>query len=241
MRAVFLLLRREIASYLNSWWGLAILSMVLLIDGLLFNAFALSNAARYSADVLEDFFYCSSGTTRIAGVLLTMRLLAEERQTGTLVLLETAPISEVQIVLGKYLGALGFLLIITGLTIYMPILIQVNGKVSWGQILAGYMGLAGLGATAVAIGTFGSSVSKNQLLAAVIGGVVLVLMLLGWLLGRITESPLSDLLSYSALYDRHFQPFMRGRINTESIVFFASVSFAFLLMSVRTLQARRLQ
>lgn len=241
MRPILLLARRELATYLNTWWGWAILAMVLLIDGLLFNAFAMGSAPRFSADVLEDFFYFSSGTTMIAGVLLTMRLLAEERQTGTMVLLETAPIREWQVVLGKYLGAFGFLAVITAATLYMPILIQVNGKVSWGQIGAGYLGLLGLGGAAVAIGTYGSSLARNQLLAAVIGGVVLVLMLLGWLLGRITEAPISDVLSYSALFDRHFQPFMRGRINTESIVFFGTVIFAFLLLSTRVLQARRLQ
>lgn len=241
MRPILLLARRELATYLNTWWGWAILAMVLLIDGLLFNAFAMGSAPRFSADVLEDFFYFSSGTTMIAGVLLTMRLLAEERQTGTMVLLETAPIREWQVVLGKYLGAFGFLAIITAATLYMPVLIQVNGKVSWGQIGAGYLGLLGLGGAAVAIGTYGSALARNQLLAAVIGGVVLVLMLLGWLLGRITEAPISDVLSYSALFDRHFQPFMRGRINTESIVFYGTVIFAFLLLSTRVLQARRLQ
>ena len=93
MKPVLLLARREIATYVNTWWGLAIMAVVLLIDGLLFNAFAMSEKARYSADVLEDFFYFASGTTMVAGVLLTMRLLAEERQTGTMVLLLTAPIN----------------------------------------------------------------------------------------------------------------------------------------------------
>ena len=241
MKPVLLLARRELATFLNTWWGWAILAMVLLIDGLLFNAFAMGSSPSFSSDVLEDFFYFSSGTTMIAGVLLTMRLLAEERQTGTIVLLQTAPISEGQVVLGKFLGAMGFLFLITLLTLYMPILIQVNGKVSWGQIGAGYLGLLCLGGSAVAIGTFGSAVSKNQLLAAVIGGTVLVLMLLGWLLARITEPPISEVLSYSALFDRHFQPFMRGRINSESLILYGSVIFGFLLLSTRVLQARRLQ
>ncbi len=239
MKAVLLLARRELATYFNTRWGLVVLGAVLLLDGLLFNAFALTGKPRYSADVLEDFFYFSSGTTMIASILLTMRLLAEERQEGTEVLLQTAPVSEAQVVLGKYLGAFGFLAIITLLTIYMPLEIQVNGKVSWAQIAAGYTGLLGLGAASLAIGTFGSTLARNQLLAAVIGSLVLVLMLLGWLLSRITEPPISGVLAYVALFDRHFQPFMRGRINTESLVFYASVTFAFLLVSTRVLQFRR--
>jgi ABC-2 type transport system permease protein len=234
-----LIARRELATYLNTAWGWVILAAVLLIDGLLFNAFAMTDSPRYSADVLEDFFFFSSGTTMIAGVLLSMRLIAEERQSGTMVLLETAPVTEAQVVLGKFLGAFGFLTVITLATVYMPILIQVNGKVGWEQIGAGYLGLLSLGGAAVAIGTFGSSLAKNQLLAAAMGGAILVLMLLGWLLARITEAPISEVLAYTALFDRHFQPFMRGRVNTESLVLYGSVIFGFLTMATRVLQMRR--
>jgi ABC-2 type transport system permease protein len=241
MNAVFLLARREMSTYLNTWWGWVILLVVLLIDGLLFNAFAISNKPQYSAEVLESFFYFSSGTTMIAGLILTMKLLAQERESGTMVLLESAPISEAQVVSGKFLGAWGFLMVITALTLYMPFLIQLNGKVSWAQIGAGYLGLASLGAATVAIGTFASSLAKNQVLAAILGGVMLVTMLLGWMLSRQTEAPISGVLAYLALYDRHYQPFMRGRINTEDLVYYGSVVFAFLLMSTRVLQARRWQ
>lgn len=241
MNAVFLLARRELSTYLNTWWGWVILLVVLLIDGLLFNAFAISNKPQYSAEVLESFFYFSSGTTMIAGLILTMKLLAQERESGTMVLLESAPISEAQVIGGKFLGAWGFLMIITALTLYMPFLIQLNGKVSWAQIGAGYLGLASLGAATVAIGTFASSLAKNQVLAAILGGVMLVTMLLGWMLSRQTEAPISGVLAYLALYDRHYQPFMRGRINTEDLVYYGSVVFAFLLMSTRVLQARRWQ
>ena len=239
MTPTLLIARRELATYLNTAWGWVILAAVLLIDGLLFNAFAMTDSPRYSADVLEDFFFFSSGTTMIAGVLLSMRLIAEERQSGTMVLLETAPVTEAQVVLGKFLGAFGFLTVITLATVYMPILIQVNGKVGWEQIGAGYLGLLSLGGAAVAIGTFGSSLAKNQLLAAAMGGAILVLMLLGWLLARITEAPISEVLAYTALFDRHFQPFMRGRVNTESLVRDGSVIVGVLTMATRVLQMRR--
>lgn len=241
MKTITLLVRRELAAYFNTSWGWVILSLVLLIDGVLFNAFALGTRERFSANVLSDFFYFSSGTTMIAGVLLTMRLIAEERQTGTLTILQTAPIREVEVVLGKFLGALCFLMLITACTAYMPALIFVNGKVSVAQIATGYLGLMSLGATTIAIGTFGSALARNQLLAAVIGTGLLVLMLLGWMIGQMTEPPLSGIFSYMAVFDRHFQPFMKGRINTEGLVFFSSVCFGFLLLATRTLQLRRLK
>jgi ABC-2 type transport system permease protein len=241
MKTITLLVRRELAAYFNTSWGWVILSLVLLIDGVLFNAFALGTRERFSANVLSDFFYFSSGTTMIAGVLLTMRLIAEERQTGTLTILQTAPIREVDVVLGKFLGALCFLMLITACTAYMPALIFVNGKVSIAQIAAGYLGLMSLGAATIAIGTFGSALARNQLLAAVIGTGLLVFMLLGWMVGQMTEPPLSGIFSYMAVFDRHFQPFMKGRINTEGLVFFSSVCFGFLLLAIRTLQLRRLR
>jgi ABC-2 type transport system permease protein len=239
MNATLLIARRELSTYLNTRWGWLILAAVLIVDGLLFNAFAISDKPQYSAEVLENFFYLSSGTTMIAGLILTLKLLAEERQSGTLVLLESAPISESQVVIGKFLGAWGFLMLITALSIYMPALVFVNGKVSWAQIGAGYLGLASLGAATVAIGTFASSIAKNQVFAAIAGALILVTLLLGWLLARVTEAPVSEILAWFALYDRHYQPFMRGRINTEDLAYYGSVVFAFLLLSTRVLQARR--
>jgi ABC-2 type transport system permease protein len=241
MRTITLLVRRELRSYFDTAWGWTILALVLVIDGLMFNAFALGTKERLSANVLSDFFYLSAGTTMIAGVLLTMRLIAEERQTGTFTLLQTAPIRPVEIVLGKFFGALAFLTILTAMTAYMPALIFVHGKVSLGQILVGYVGLLSLGASTIAIGTFSSSLARNQLLAAVLGAGLLVFLLLGWLLGQVTDQPLSDIFSYIAIFDRHFQPFMKGRLNTEGLVYYGSVSFAFLLMATRTLQLRRLR
>ena len=241
MKAIWLLVQRELKSYFDTSWGWAIFALVLILDGVLFNAFALGTRERYSADVLSDFFYFSSGTTMIAGILLTMRLIAEERQTGTLTLLQTAPIRSRDIVLGKFLGAFLFLTLITLATAYMPALIFVHGKVSLGQILVGYLGLLSLGAATIAIGTFSSAIARNQLLAAVLGAGILVFILLGWMMGQITEAPLSGLFSYTAIFDRHFQPFMKGRLNTEGLVYFASVCFAFLLLAVRSMQLRRLR
>lgn len=239
MKTILHITKKELSSYLNTSWGIAIFVIILILDGILFNAFSLGSAPRYSADVLEDFFYFSSGTTMIAGILLTMRLLAEERQTGTETILLTAPITDFQFILGKFLGAYLFLLFITLSTIYMPLFIQVNGKVSWGQIFGGYLGLSCLGATVTAIGTFASSVAKNQLFSAVLGGGILVFFLLGWLLGDVTESPISEIFSYIALFDKHFQPFMSGKINSEALVFYISITVAFLLLATRIAETRR--
>lgn len=241
MNAVLLLAGRELRTYFNTTWGWIVLTSVLLFDGLFFNVFGLTEKARYSAEVLEDFFFYTSGIVMIGGLFLTMRLIAEERQTGTLVLLESAPLSAAQVVAGKFLGAWSFLLIILACTTYMPALIFVNGKVSIAQVGVGYLGVALAAGTTVAIGTFASALSRNQLMAVVLGGAFTLGLLICWFLARFTEAPLSDVLAYVAIWDKHFQPFMRGRLNTENIVYFVSVSFAFLLAATRAMQARRWQ
>ncbi|NOY25773.1 MAG: ABC transporter permease subunit [Oligoflexia bacterium] len=239
MSAILHIALRELGSFLNSWWGWVILALMLLFDGLAFNVYAVGFQPKYSSDVLESFMEASTVTVMIGGVLLAMPTIARERANGTLALLQTAPVTEAQVIAGKYLGALSFLVIIKALTLYMPLLVQINGKVSWSQIGAGYLGLFGLGAAVVAIGVFASTISRNQILAAVLGGSIVGVLILAWLLSRISEPPLKSIFAYMALFDRHFQPFMRGRINTESLVYYASVSFGFLLLATRALKARR--
>lgn len=239
MRGLLLVARRELGSYLNSGWGYAIIALILVVDGLLFNAFALGEKPRYSSTVLEHFFEFSFGTTMIAAILLTMRLIAEERQTGTIVLVDSSPLAPWQVIGGKYLSAMAMLGILTLGSVYMPALIFVNGKVSMGHVVAGYVGLFLTGGVACAVGTFASAIARNQMVAAMIGAAIVVFLVVTWLLARITEAPLSDLFAYMALYDKHFRPFREGRINVQSVVYCASISFVFLMGSSRWLAARR--
>jgi len=239
MSTVLLLARRELASYLNTSWGYAVLFFVLVADGLWFNLLAVTDQPRLSAEVLEMFFFGCGGMAMIAGVLLTMRGLAEERSAGTMVLLQTAPISDAQIVTGKFLGSLGFLTLITALTFYMPALVELNGKVSWGQILSGYLGVILLGSVSLAVGLWGSAIGRNQLLSAILAGFLAGFLVISWYIARHTQPPLADVFGYMAVFDRHFMSFVRGRINTESVVYYISVIFFFLLWATRVLQSRR--
>lgn len=239
MRVVWLVLGREFGGYFRSYMGTIILAVVLLVDGLLFNVYALGGGSKYSAEVLRQFFYFSSGTTMIASIFLTMRLLAEEKQMGTLVLYTTSPVKDYQIVLGKFLSAFLFLCILTLLTLYMPLLIFVHGKVSVGHIFGGYVGLLCLGSAALAIGMFGSALAPSQIVAAILSAAILVAMLLFWLLATVTGPPLSGLFSYLAVHNKHFLPFMKGTVNTRDLIYYLSVTWFFLMVSTRVIEARR--
>lgn len=240
MKPIALIIRRELGAYLRSPLGYIVAGVTLLIDGLLFNAWALgSDTARKSSEVLRQFFYYSSGITMIAGLFLSMRLIAEERQNGTLTLLFGSPVRDFQIVLGKYLSALLFLSGILLVTFYMPLLIQVHGRVTTGHIFAGYAGLLLLGSASIAIGLFASALTKSQLVAIIGGAAILVGMLISWYLGSITDRPMSELFSWLALHSKHFQPFMSGAINTQDVVYYLSVTYFFLFLSTRVLESRR--
>jgi ABC-2 type transport system permease protein len=239
MSATLLIARRELGGYFRSMTGYVIAGLMLLVEGLLFNAFVLSAGEMLSAEVLSNYFYISFGVTVIASVFISMRLVAEERQTGTLVLLTSSPVQDWQIVLGKYLSALGFLAIVTAATIYIPGLIFVNGKVSIGHLAAGYLGLILVGSATLAIGVFGSALARNQVLAAIYSGVIVVSILIAHLMARVTDRPLKELFMSLALYARHFPPFQTGAIHIRDVVYYVAVTYVALFAAVRVMEARR--
>lgn len=239
MTNVLLIVRRELGSYLKRPSGYFIAAAILLLHGLLFNAFAISDEAQLSADVLRIFLYWGGIVTMVGGVLFSMRLLAEERFTGTDVLLFTSPIRESEIVLGKYFAALSFLSLVTLSSAYLPALIFINGKVSVGHIAAGYLGMLLLGATTLAVGTFASSLTKNPFLAVILSALFVGLLELCWPLGQIADEPLRDLLSFVALHTKHYTQFQRGLLQMSDVVFYVSFIYLSLLAATKVLESQR--
>lgn len=238
MRNVLLIARRELAAYLKTWSGYVIIAGVLFLDGLVFNAFVLTGPGKRSSEVLGDFFYVSSGLTMFCAVLLSMRLLAEERQTGTLTLLYSSPVRDWEIVLGKFLSALGFFSLFLVASAYMPAIVVAYGKVSVGHVLAGYLGLFLLGSACLAIGTFGSALTRYQVLAAILSGLMVLSLTACWILARVAERPLDDIFTGLAVYG-HFKPFEQGLIHAKHVVYFCLVTYAALFATTRVLEARR--
>jgi ABC-2 type transport system permease protein len=238
VNVTWLIAKRELSAYLRTWTGYIIVAVVLVVDGILFNAWAITGEKR-SAEVLREFLWVSSGTTMIASLFLSMRLLAEEKQQGTLVLLTSSPVKDREIILGKFVSGFVFLAIMTLLTAFMPAMIMVNGKLTVGQIAAGYLGLLLLGSAAMAIGTLGSTLAKSQLVALIISAGILLFMLMLWMLAAITDRPLNDIFQGLALYQRHFVPFQSGVIHLRDVVYYLAVSYFALFTATRVLEARR--
>ncbi len=238
MRNVGLILGRELGSYVRTPSAYFIAAAVLLVDGLLFNAFAVGER-RLSAEVLQIFFYFAGIVTMGGGILFSMRLLAEDRWTKTDVMLFTSPVREAEVVLGKYVAALVFLTVLTLASLYVPALIFVNGKVSFGHIGAGYLGMILLGATTLAVGTFASSLTDNPFFAVILSFVFVVLLELGWPVGQIADPPLAEILSYAALHTKHFHAFQRGLVQLSDVVFYLGIIYLSLLAATKVLENRR--
>jgi ABC-2 type transport system permease protein len=239
MGKCFLVAGRELRAFFSTWMGYVICAAALFIDGLLFNAFAVGGNPKFSADVLADFFYFASGISMVAGVFLAMRLLAEEKQSGTIVLFYTSPITERQLIYGKFLSAVLFSMVLHLLSLYLPALIFINGKVSLGHLASGYLVLFLIGSAAIAISLFASTISPNQLIAGVTGALFTVTLLVLWMVADIVQPPFKDVLAYLSIHNRHFTPFSQGIVHTRDVIYYVSVVVFFLECSVRAIEARR--
>jgi len=156
------------------------------------------------------------------------------------VLLNTSPVRDTEIVVGKFLAAFVFLAGMLLLSVYMPLLIKVNGKVNVSQIAVGYLGLFLLGAAALSIGIFASALSKGQLIAAIGGAFLLAVFVLFYQLSRVLDPPLKGIFSELDIWWEHFQgSFMNGVLNLKDVVYYVAVTYLFLLLSVKTLEAKR--
>jgi len=241
VRGLSTIFRRELMAYLHSALGWIVAAVTLLLNGVLFYAEALGPAAgqRLSADVLARFFFNASGLVAIAAVALSVRLIAEERQTRSIALLRTSPVSDAAVVLGKFLAALVFLGGITLLTLYMPLLIMVNGRVSAGQIMVGYLGLLLIGSAVLAIGMLATALTRSYLLAAALGAAATGAMFLLWHLSRVVEPPLGNVLGGLALHAIHFQGFVLGVLHLRDVFYYLAVTYFFLLLATKVMEARR--
>ena len=243
MRAIRIIFRREFGAYLRSPFSWVLAALFLLVSGVLFQGFALgTDRNALSALVLERYFYAASGISIGGGLLLSFRLISEERQTHSMVLLNTSPVRDSEIVIGKFFAALAFLGLLLLMSLYIPLMLKSGNKISFAQIFVGYFGLLLIGGTALSIGLFASSLTRHQLVAGVIALVILIVMVVLFPFAKRLEGTPHDVLGELDLWWIHFQTgFMRGILNLKDVVYYVAVMYFFLLISVKTLEAKRWQ
>ncbi len=170
--------------------------------------------------------------------MITMRLFAEEKRTGTIELLLTSPISDLSIILGKWLGGMMLYGAMLLLSAFSMALLFAYGQPDWHPIAIGYLGLLLQGGAILALGTFISNCTKNQIVAGVAGfAVALLLWVIDWV-SSFETSVTAKVLSYLSVL-QHFDSFGKGVLDTKDIVYYLSVIFVGLFLTARSMESLR--
>lgn len=167
---------------------------------------------------------------------ITMRLFAEERKNNTLELLFTAPVRWLDIILGKFFSAFGFVLVLLALTLPYPLALSLAAKPDWAVIAFCYLGTTCMVGVYIAVGVWCSSLTENQIVA---GGLTFGIILFFWIIkwASLTASPVvADILSYLSIID-HFEDFSRGVFNTKDLLFYFSAIGLWLFLTYKALES----
>jgi ABC-2 type transport system permease protein len=235
MQNVLAVFRKEFQTYFNSAIAYVFITIFLLVTiWLFFTSFFLINQA-----TMRDFFGLIPLIFLLFVPAVTMRLWAEERKLGTLELLMTLPVSETQVVMGKFLASLAFLGVAMLLTLPIAVTVEALGSPDWGPIVGGYLGALLLGGAYLAIGLYISSLTENQIVAFILSAVVcFALFIIGEdiILFKLPAfiRPFAQALGLGA----HFDSIGRGVIDSRDLIFYASIIGFFLYLNVRAVERR---
>lgn len=242
--------KRELKSYVTSPIAYVFLAMFTLICGYFFYR----NYIYFSVLSLQNDYGSGSGSVLniseavfqpvysnfvfvmlIVVPLITMRVFSEEKKSGTLELLLSYPVRNIEVVLAKVFSAFLFLLFALLLTGLFPLVASMYGRIEGAPIFTSYLGLALIGLAFVSVGTFFSSVTENQIIAAVVTfAVLLLLWALEWT-ASFLPGTVGQIASEMSVYN-HFRDFNRGVVNTNDAVFFLNVSIFFVVLTLTNLQ-----
>ena len=235
MRKILAISVKETRSYFASPIAYVVMAMFLLITGYFFAGFVYDT----SLATLSGLF--STGTIimlMLVSSVLTMRLLAEEQKLGTIELLLTSPVRDVEVVIGKYLASLAVFAVMLALTLYYPLLLFWFGDPDAGPIFSGYLGFFLVGASFLAVGLLASSLTSNQMVSAVLSfGLLMLVWVIAQASSFVSGTP-AQVITYMAL-SVHMGDFVKGVVDTTDIIYYLSFIALFLFLTVRSLETRR--
>lgn len=242
--------RKELLSYFRSPIAYGVMTFFAVLSGLFFYLFVGSfmqysiqsqmNGQSQPISVNDAVIRPLLSNISVIGLFLipmiTMRLFAEEKRTGTYELLATSPIHDWEIILGKWVAALLLYAAILGISLISILMLFAYGKPDWRPLLVGYLGLLLLGGSLLSVCTYISSCTKNQIVAGVAGFSVCLLL---WVINSISEfqdSLWAKGVGYLSVL-QHFESFSKGVLDLKDIIFFLSVIFAGLFLTARSLES----
>lgn len=232
---MFAIFKRELKAYFTSPLGYVFLAIFYAFSGLFFYIFSLSVGSTDISSVFLMMFI----VLMVFVPLLTMRLLSEDKKQKTDQLILTAPVSLLSIVMGKFLAAYAIFAIGVAVMPVYGFVMSTFATVSWLPIWGNTVGLLLLGGIFVSIGLFISSLTENQMIAAIGGFFInLMILLMNTLKNALPNGFLQDVLSSISVYSRYSE-ITNGIFSLSSLIFFVSVIFIFLFLTVRVLEKRR--
>ncbi len=244
MRKTWAIVRRELIAYFSSPLAYVVLAAFLLMQGYIFYLLVsfLNNPQTQAMTPLRLFF---GGTIFFWLFLLfvvpviTMRLIAEERRSGTIEVLLTSPVTEAQVVVGKFAAAMLFYIALWLPTVLYVLVLMRHSEIDLGPVLAGYVGVLLLGFLFLAVGTFASTLTDNQLIAAIIAFAVMVaLFSIGLVEQLIMSSGLKAVLGHMNLWTQ-MDDFAKGIVDTRHVVYQLSFGALFLFLAAKSLEVKK--
>lgn len=234
MRNVLAVAERELRSYFVSPLAYVVIALFLLLAGYLFGQITVQTREASLRPLLSNV----SVLFLFIIPAISMRLLAEEQRSGTIELVLTNPVQEWEVVLGKFLASLGLIAVMLGLTLLYPLFLFLWGNPDVGPMLTGYLGVFLQAGAFLAVGLFASSLTQNQIVAAILTFGLLLILWLSDALGSWLGGTLGNIINYASIVN-HFNDFSRGVINSKDVVYYLTVMAAGLVLSTIALQSRR--
>ena len=229
-----IIMKRELKSYFTSPVAYIVTALFLIIAGILFY----SSFFLYDRAELRRFFSSLPLLLSFFIPALTMRIFAEERRVGSIETLMTLPVTELDVVTGKYLASFISTLIMLAPTLFYILPTVIFGSPDFGPIVGGYLGAVFLCASYTAIGVFATSVTKNQIIAFFTGFIICIVLTLIDSFLVFLPSPIVSLLSYLSA-NGHFTSISRGILDTRDLIYFISLTALFFATTVKVQQASK--
>ncbi len=239
MRTVLAIVRKELQIYLVSPIAYVVTILYILINSFFFSYITVQHR---ESDLRGIFINQNIFFLLFLIPAITMRLISEEKRAGTIEVMLTAPVTDWQVVLGKYISAMSMFAMMFVLTVYYPIVLTIFGDPEISVIVSGYIGLFLVASFFIAVGVFSSALTQNQILSFVISFIILFFF---WLMGSLGEVHFfrtipygRHVMSYLGM-SSHFDDFTKGIVDTGHIFYFGSLSFLFLFMAKNRVESRK--
>ncbi len=258
MKNIRTVMIKELISMFTSWRAYIVIAVFMILTGIFFSnlMFAYSNVSTQYARspqrgkmevpsrlnvndiVVKNIFGNINVILLFIIPAITMRLMSEEKKKGTVELLLTSPISEVQIILGKFFAAMFTVFVMLSTTLLIPFFLYAYTDPDWGPVWTSYLGLILLASSFVAVGIFCSSLTRSQIIAMILTfGVLLVFYIINQFASSATGH-LRDFLEYCSLI-KHFDGFSKGLISTKDILYYLSFTFLALFGTHQIMLSKR--